>query len=189
MRIRSPTTPRLSGRALALASVGLMATDIGSQLAGDSVFPGGPLDETAHVLTTLLVLWALGPWVTERLGVPALVASVVIDLDHVPDRLGLRWFTEGTPRPYTHSLLTLALVLGLAAHWRSRRQLLLGVALGLTIHFWRDLAEPDSGVPLLWPISNHGFVLPHPIFVAGVLVTITVAVLRADRRTLSLSVS
>lgn len=32
--------------------------------------------------------------------------------------------------------------------WRRRRDVLLGVALGLAIHFWRDLAEPGSHVEL-----------------------------------------
>jgi inner membrane protein len=147
--------------ALALAVVGLAGADWGSQLAGSSFIPGGPLDETAHLLTTLLVLWALGPRLTRRLMIPALAASVLIDLDHVPQYLGDYFFTLGTPRPYTHSLSTVLVVLALAGLWRRRRHLWLGVALGLVLHFWRDLAEPGSGVALLWPVSDHAFWLPH----------------------------
>lgn len=81
--------------------------------------------------------------------VPALFASVLIDLDHVPARLGWRELTEDTPRPYTHSLPTVGVVLLGALLWRRRRDVLLGVAIGLAIHFWRDLSEPGSGVALL----------------------------------------
>jgi membrane-bound metal-dependent hydrolase YbcI (DUF457 family) len=146
---------------LALAALGLAGADWGSRLAGNSFIPGGPLDETAHLLTTLIVVWALGPRITRRFMVPALFASVLIDLDHVPQYLGDYFLTLGTPRPYTHSLSTVLVVLALAGFWRARRDLWLGVALGLVIHFWRDLAEPGSGVALLWPLSDHAFMLPH----------------------------
>ncbi len=151
---------------LLLAVLLLAGADWGSQRAGDSFIPGGPLDETAHLMTTLLVVWALGPRITRRFIVPALFASVLIDLDHAPQYLGDYFFTLGTPRPYTHSLSTVLAVLVLAALWRRRRDVWLGVALGLVIHFWRDLAEPGSGVALLWPVSDHAFWLPHWSYLA-----------------------
>lgn len=122
-----------------------------SQLAGSSFFPGGLLAESAHLLTTLLVVSALVRTASEHLilMVPALIASVAIDIDHVPGYLGADWITAGTPRPYTHSLVTIVVVLVAAALWRRRRTALRGIALGLVIHFWRDLAEPGSGVALL----------------------------------------
>lgn len=156
----------LTPKALGVAGVCLVAADWGSQLAGDSLFPGGPLDETAHVLTTLLVLWALGRRTCERFLVPALIISVAIDVDHLPGRLGFSWLTAGTPRPYTHSLLTVGIVLVLARLWRPRRDPLLGIAIGLAIHLGRDMAEPGSGVALLWPISYHSFQYPHVVYVA-----------------------
>lgn len=177
-RSRLLTPPPLTRSTLALASVGLVASDIGSMLAGDATFPGGPVDEIAHVLTMLLILWALGPRVTERFGMPALVASVAIDIDHIPDRLGAHWLTAGTPRPYTHSLLTIVVVLLLAACWRRRRVLLLGVALGLGLHFWRDLADPGSGVALLWPFSNHSFSFPHALYLAAMAGVVVAAAWR-----------
>jgi len=147
---------RPSFRVVVVAALLLAAADWASHLAGSSFFPGGPLDETAHLLTTLFVLWALVPLASPGFRIAALVASVVIDVDHVPGRLGANWLTRGTPRPYTHSLLVILCVLLLALFWRRRRPILLGVALGLTVHFWRDLSEP-GGVPLLWPISDHAF--------------------------------
>lgn len=163
---------RLSPLALALVALGLVVTDWGTQLAGASTVPGGPLDEGAHLLTTLLVLWALGPRAYERFLLPALLASVAIDLDHIPGRLGVDWLTAGTPRPYTHSLLTIAVCLAAAALWGRRRDLLLGIAVGLAIHFWRDMGEHGSGVSLLWPLSNHVFSLPHATYVIVMAVVI-----------------
>jgi len=156
----------LSPVTLAVTAVLLAGADWGTRLAGDTVIPGGPLDEIAHLLTTLLLFWALGPRARERFLVPALIASVAIDLDHIPGRLGVDWLTAGTPRPYTHSLLTIAIVLASASVVRRRRDLLLGIAIGLAVHLWRDMGEGDSGVSLLWPISDHSFQYPHGAFVA-----------------------
>jgi inner membrane protein len=164
----------LSPVTLALTAVLLAAADWGTRLAGDTVIPGGPLDELAHLLTTLLFFWALGARARERFLVPALIASVAIDLDHIPGRLGVDWLTAGTPRPYTHSLLTIAIVLASAYVLRRRRDLLLGVAIGLAIHLWRDMGEGDSGVSLLWPISKHSFQYPHGAFVVVMVVLVVI---------------
>jgi hypothetical protein len=154
---------RLTPRALAIAAVAMVLADFATLVSPNSFLPGGPLDETAHFLTTLLVMWALGPRICKRFLAPALIASVLIDIDHIPGRFGIDWLTEGTPRPYTHSLTLILVVLAGAGLSRSRgrRDLLIGVALGLAIHFFRDLADPGSGVSLLWPLSKHAFSIPH----------------------------
>ncbi|MBV9807032.1 MAG: metal-dependent hydrolase [Solirubrobacterales bacterium] len=156
----------LSPTTLTVALVVLAGADWGTRLAGDTLFPGGPLDELAHVLTTLLVFWALGSRARERFMLPALIASVVIDVDHIPDRFGVEWFTVGTPRPYTHSLLLILVVVALAVAWSRRRDVLLAVAIGLAIHFFRDMGEGDSGVALLWPFTDHAFQYSHGVYVA-----------------------
>ncbi len=156
----------LSPLTLALAAVVLIAADSSYRLAGNSFFPGGPLDGIAHLLTTLLVFWALWPRAPKRFLVPALIASVAIDLDHVPGELGATFLTAGTPRPYTHSLLTIVIVLAIAWRWRRQRDVLLGVAIGLALHFFRDLAEGGSGVSLLLPVSRHSFHYPHGVYLA-----------------------
>lgn len=164
------------------AAAGLFVfADQADQHIGTSVLLGAPLDETAHVLTALLVIWALGG-VACRFLLPALVASVAIDLDHVPRDLGQTWLTDGTPRPYTHSLLTIAVVLLVAALAKRRREIAIGVALGLVIHFWRDLAEPGTGVALLWPLSSVSFSLPHASYLVVMAVTIVAGLVRAVRR-------
>ena len=173
---------RLSARTLAAAAVGLVAADWAFRRAGGSVIPGGLLDETAHVLTALIVLWALGPRVWERVAVPALVASVVIDLDHVPGELGHDFLTRGTSRPYTHSLLSIAVVLAMTGAWRSRRDAMLAIALGLAIHFWRDMSEADTGVALLWPFSKHSFTLSHSGYLVVMALFCAAAALRCRPR-------
>ena len=166
-------------RGVAVASLVLVVADWAYRLAGDSVVPGGPLDEIAHLMTALIVMWTLGRRVSERFFVPALLASVAIDADHVPAAAGYHFLTQGTPRPYTHSLLTVAVVLALAAIWRSRRDVFLGVALGLAIHFWRDMSESGAGVSLLWPVSDHSFMLSHAGYLVAMAVFATVAAVRA----------
>jgi inner membrane protein len=168
----------LTPAALAIATVGLIAADWGSRLAGDSLFPGGPLDETAHFFTTLLVLWALGPRLCKRFLWPALIVSVLIDADHIPGRLGVDWLTKGTPRPYTHSNLTVGICLLLVVLWRRRRDPLLGVAIGLTIHLWRDTAESASGVALLWPWSDRAFTSSHGSYLAAMAVVVAIDAVR-----------
>jgi membrane-bound metal-dependent hydrolase YbcI (DUF457 family) len=155
---------RLSSRSLVLAVIAFALADWGNARAGTSFIPGGVFDEIAHVITMLLVLWALSDRIWARFGAAAVVASVAIDLDHIPQYLGYDFLTRGTPRPYSHSLLTIAIVLGVATIWRRRRDVLFGIALGLVFHFWRDLSEPDSGVALLWPVSDHSFSLSPTIY-------------------------
>jgi inner membrane protein len=178
-RFEQLTAPRL-----VLATLGLALFDWGDELAGGSFLPGGPLDEIAHVLTTVLILWALGPRACQRFFLPAVIASVAIDLDHIPGELGAHWLTAGTPRPYTHSMLTIVLVLAVAPLLRRHRDVVLGVALGLASHFFRDLAEPGSGVALLWPWSDHSFSLSHTVYLvimANVVLTDALRLLAARR--------
>ena len=149
---------------LGLVAVLFFVADAWAQTA-TSVWLEGPLDETAHLLTALLVIWAAGG-LLDRIAVPLLVASVAIDLDHLPGDFGARWLTAGDPRPYPHALLTVVLTLLLAWRVRRWRTLLLGAAVGLIVHFWRDLAEPGTGVGLLWPVSTTSFSLPHSSYLA-----------------------
>lgn len=150
---------------LACAAV-LLLTDWAYRRVGDSFVPGGPLDETAHFLTALLLLQALPRRQRAKLAVPALIASVAIDLDHVPQYLGYYFFTAGTPRPYTHSLLTLLVLVALAFAVRRHRTLLLALALGVALHFFRDLAEGGGGIALLWPFSDRSFSYDHTTYLA-----------------------
>jgi inner membrane protein len=168
----------LSPTTLVFATIILAAFDWATGLAGETDFLSGPFDEIAHLLTTLLVFWALGPRACRRFLVPALIASLAIDLDHIPGRLGAEWLTAGTQRPYSHSLLTSAVVVAIALFSRRRRDLFLGIAIGLAIHFWRDMGEGGGGVSLFWPISDHSFQYPHGVYVAAMAVFVAIGAAR-----------
>jgi inner membrane protein len=127
-----------------------------------AVFAAG--DELAHLLTTGIAVLALAAAGRGRLPVPfaagALVAGNLIDVDHVPLMLGNDLLTEGTPRPYSHSVtfVLVLLVLGRLVPGRIATGLL-GAAYGLAGHLLRDLAT--GSVALLWPVTDHGFEVPY----------------------------
>jgi inner membrane protein len=172
----------LTPAAVLIAAAVFLAADLADQAVNDhSMILTALCDETAHLLTTLLILWAIGGVAYRRLLVPALIASVAIDLDHLPARLGWRFLTEGTPRPYTHSLLTVLIVLLAAALWRQRRVVLLAVAVGLVIHLWRDMAEPGTGVAMLWPATDASWSFPHGAYLAIMAVAGVIGLWRARR--------
>jgi inner membrane protein len=123
----------------------------------------GVVDWLGHLATGVVVIALLRP--PRRMAAAILVWSVIIDLDHLPLQLGSDILTAGTPRPYTHSLLTVLVLLGAAALWRS--QVLLGSAIGLAGHLLRDLGTGD-GVALLWPLTHAGMSVPFALYV-GVL--------------------
>jgi inner membrane protein len=175
VRTRSPRAR--ASLALALLVAFLLA-DWTYQRVGPSLLAGGALDETAHLLTGALALLAVGRRLEGPFARAALVASVAIDLDHVPGELGMRWLTAGTPRPYTHSLIVLTLPALAAACSRRHRAVALGILFGLAVHFWRDLGETGSSIALLWPASARGASVPHSIVLASVCAASAIAIAR-----------
>jgi len=166
-RLRARLGEDLSPPTVLACAALLFLADWAYQRSGDSVFPSGPLDETAHFLTALLMLQWIPAQHRVKIIVPALIASVAIDLDHIPQYLGYRFLTDGTPRPYTHSLMTPLVLLALAVAVRRYRAIFVGLALGVMLHFFRDLAEGNgSGVALLWPFTDHAFSYPHSTYLA-----------------------
>ena len=134
----------------------------------------GLLDEPAHLATAALVLGTVaalrGRPLSRPLLLAALAASVLIDVDHVPmDLFGSDVVTEGTRRPYSHSLTTplvLAAVAGLLPRGRSRL-VLTGAALGVLLHLWRDLAT--GGASLLWPALTTNISTPYGLYAASLV--------------------
>lgn len=132
------------------------------------------VDWPAHLATCAIALLAVAaaadrplPW---RFCSAALIASVAIDLDHLPGYLGSHFLTGSMPRPCTHSLLAVAVVLSLAALTRRQRArtVLLGIAFGLCAHLLRDIAT-GPGIALFWPAEDLPIKIPYAVY-AGTLV-------------------
>ena len=81
-----------------------------------------------------------------RFYVAALIASVAIDVDHIPPYLlYLGLLGSQDQRPVTRSLPSVAVFVVAAAASRSHRAVLAGVATGLILHFARGIAEGYPG--------------------------------------------
>ncbi|HSK50806.1 MAG TPA: metal-dependent hydrolase [Solirubrobacterales bacterium] len=136
----------------------------------------GLVDEPAHLATCALALLALaaltGSWPSGRFVVAALVASVAIDLDHLPGYLGERLLTGSMPRPLTHGVLLVAalLLVGRATSNRSLRQVSLGIAFGASTHLLRDLAT-GPGISALWPLTEDAVQVPYAVYAAILALT------------------
>ena len=132
----------------------------------------GLLDEIAHLATATLGLLVLACFieVPRRFYVAALVASVAIDLDHIPLYLGL--LRNQGQRPVTHSLATVVVFAGAAVASRRHRAVLAGVATGLVLHFARDIAEGPPGVRMLWPLQESAWAASYGWFL-GMIIAFT----------------
>lgn len=146
----------------------------------------GLVDEPAHLATCALALIAVaaigGARPPGRFVAAALLASVAIDVDHLPGYLGWHGLIGSLPRPYPHGLLFVAVLLGIAAVARRGdvRQISLGVAFGVSAHLLRDLAT-GPGVPLFWPASTAVVAIPYVFFALGL--ALVVLAIAAPRRT------
>lgn len=139
----------------------------------------GLVDEPAHLATCLVALLAvvaLSGWRPSPYFVAAaLIASVAIDVDHIPGYLDWQILTGSLPRPYSHSLLSVALLVGFGAAFRGdARQVSLGLAFGVSAHLLRDLAT-GPGVSLLWPFTDSIVTLPYAAY-AGLLALAVLAI-------------
>ena len=129
----------------------------------------GLLDETAHAATGLVALSASGVAFELPVVLAVLGGSLLIDSDHVPGLLGSDVLTHGTPRPYTHSLVSVIAVAAAAMlARRDARKLVVVSGLALVMHFFRDMTEPDGvGVAWLWPLSDRSFALGYVWYAAA----------------------
>jgi inner membrane protein len=132
------------------------------------------IDEPAHLATcavALLALVAAGVPVSRRFAIAALLAGTAIDIDHLPGYLGSHLLMASSmPRPYSHSILTVALLLALGLYLRGdRREFSFGLAFGVAAHLCRDLAT-GPGVPLLWPLSAAPISVSYAVYAAVLLI-------------------
>jgi Glycosyl hydrolase family 26/LexA-binding, inner membrane-associated putative hydrolase len=145
----------------------------------------GFVDEPAHLATCAIALLAVAAALDSRLPVrfvvAALVASVVIDVDHIPGYLGWDGLAGALPRPYPHSLVLVAVFVALGCSSRriDVRQVSLGLAFGVSAHLLRDLAT-GPGVPLAWPVSGVVVSVPYAFFAAAL--ALAGALVAAPRR-------
>jgi membrane-bound metal-dependent hydrolase YbcI (DUF457 family) len=151
-----------------------LAFDAAHRRVSSGVLASGLLDEPAHLATGALGLLALACFIDapRRFYVAGLIASVAIDLDHVPEYLGLLGHPDG--RQVTHSLTTVVVVVVAAAVSRRHRAVLAGAAAGLLFHFARDIAEGPPGVRMLWPLQNTGWSAISSRWFLGMIVAFTV---------------
>jgi membrane-bound metal-dependent hydrolase YbcI (DUF457 family) len=132
------------------------------------------VDEPAHLATGLVFVLALLTLAGSRRAplsflAAAIVAGVAIDLDHVPGLLGWHGLTQGTPRPYTHSLATPVVLIAVGALLGGRaKPIAFGAAFGVCAHLFRDLCT-GPGLALAWPLSGAAVRLPYLAFAAGLI--------------------
>lgn len=154
--------------------------------------PRGMVDEPAHLATALVVLGAItrfrGSPPEPKFGWTMLACSVLVDVDHLPAEFGTTALTDGTPRPYTHALWT---VIVLVLAWAVVRHLtvrtgrprpataeliLAGAAWGVAAHFLRDIVT--APMSFWWPVTDAAMQLPHWWYVVALLVIIALPLMR-----------
>jgi inner membrane protein len=127
-----------------------------------------PADEGAHLLTTYLLLRLIEGHVSPSFRRVALVASVLLDLDHL-SRL-MRPPLRPRTRPRPHSMATvLGVVLLSLLFPRRHRARAYAVAFGVASHLVRDVARGSA--PLGWPITGRGVRVPYVAYAAGLYVS------------------
>ncbi|HTT51408.1 MAG TPA: metal-dependent hydrolase [Streptosporangiaceae bacterium] len=176
---------RLVSLALVLAVV---TTDLTISWHGFGFVPRALADEPCHLATALVVLGAMtrvrGAPPSPAFGWTMLACSVLIDLDHLPQEFGSSILTAGTPRPYTHALwvvLVLVLATAVARSWSRRATahapatmtlILAGAASGVSAHFLRDIAT--APMSLWWPVTDAAVQVPYRYYVLALLAIIAV---------------
>jgi inner membrane protein len=151
-----------------------LAFDAADRRIPFGVWTTGPVDEVAHLCTAALGLLVLARFIAapRRFYIAALIASVAIDVDHIPMYLGL--LGTHAQRPVTHSLSSVAVFVAAAALSRRHRAVLAGVATGLMLHFARDIGEGYPGVRIFWPLQDTSWMVSYRWFL-GMIVVFTAA--------------
>ena len=148
---------------------------------GSGVVVIGAVDEPAHLATALLCLLALGgprlPLRHRQFFVIAAAMAVLIDLDHLALYAHVPHVSLPGGRPYSHSLVTPLLLLGVAAVWRRARPVLVAAALGVGLHFVRDIAT-GPGLPIWWPLQDSEHLLPYGLYLGVIACVAGIATLR-----------
>ncbi|HEV2752502.1 MAG TPA: metal-dependent hydrolase [Solirubrobacteraceae bacterium] len=115
----------------------------------------GLVDWTGHFATIAILLAASSRRLPTAL-IAGTFAATLIDLDHIPDLFGEEGISDVTPRPVSHSMVTVLVAGAIAAAVRARAPrygaFAVGIALGVAMHLLRDVFT-GPGVSLFWPLS------------------------------------
>jgi len=136
------------------------------------------MDEAAHITTAGLLIVALTNCPSLEFSLAALASSILIDIDHVPMQLGWDVLTRGTPRPYTHSVLSVIIagILGLTLKLDAGR-IARGVSFGVAAHLLRDVAT-GGGVSLFWPVTNRNVHVSYSSYIVLLCLLSVIIVVR-----------
>ncbi|MBA2766153.1 MAG: metal-dependent hydrolase [Actinomycetota bacterium] len=140
----------------------------------------GAADWTGHLATTAIIVAAI-PRPLPRALIIGAFAALLVDLDHIPDLFSDEGINDETPRPATHSLLTVLAIGAIAAAVRARLprygDFALGVAIGVPMHLLRDVFT-GPGVALLSPLVGGVVDGPFLVYLAGLSLVALYAALR-----------
>lgn len=169
---------RLPPAALAVLVVLVVVVEGILALEPPTLFLGGA-DWIGHLATTAIIVAAI-PRPLPRALIAGAFLALLIDLDHIPDLFADAGINDETPRPLSHSLVTVLVVGGTAAAVRARApryaDFALGVAIGVPMHLLRDVFT-GPGVGLFWPLDTvvEG---PFLVYLAGLSLVALYAALR-----------
>ncbi|MDQ3609487.1 MAG: metal-dependent hydrolase [Actinomycetota bacterium] len=170
---------RLPAAALAALVVAVVVVEGILRLEPPTLFLGAA-DWIGHLATTAILVAAIPPPLPRTLIIGAF-AALLIDLDHIPDLLADEGINAETPRPVTHSLLTVLAIGAIAAAVRARLprygDFALGVAIGVPMHLVRDVFV-GPGVALLAPLYGGVVEGPFLLYLAGLIFVALYAALR-----------
>ena len=158
-----------ASRSIGLLGAGAVLLADGLGLSRSRSRPvAGLFDELAHLGTGLVVLAA---WPGGRAYEKGLLAgSILLDVDHVPELVGVGHLRTSGLRPFPHSAATVS-ALALARHSRrlrhGPRDALAGGIAGVVAHLVRDLATGTNAVPLLWPLSRRPVTIRYRTYAAA----------------------
>ena len=152
-----------------LLAVAALCFDAANRIIHYGPISAGPLDEPSHAAMAALGLLVIARFIDApgRFYVAALIASVAIDLDHIPLYMG---FGAQDQRPVTHSVATVVVFVVTAVVSRRYRAVLAGVAVGLILHFARDIVEGPPGVRMLWPFQQAAWTAGYGWFLGIIFV-------------------
>jgi hypothetical protein len=154
---------RLLAMLMAPAMVLIMGIDL--RLRGsEDILTHGIVDETAHLLTALVIFSAI-----RALGFPvnwpmALFGAIVADVDYLLIREGLMDHVGDTSRGLLHTLGPALGVIAIGLAVPPLRVVLLSLGVGMLTHVLRDSATASTS--LLWPLSDHAFHLRYSVYLA-----------------------